>query len=219
MWDPVHSVSTTFDLFAAAIFDILERLDGENCMMSGEAERRKVTDGGKIYCFFFGRERPWSDREPVKSEDSVTSLRHLIARVENDRRNSNYLGVNIRAYSEFRAGQIVQDMLGVRAIHGQVSEIKLSTPAPEMVSALFGPVFAVTPSHFVGNDPADWHEVKKFGTKSPFVLASSDEKQISMQKKKPLYRITLQLIPLRLAIMTIVLTCFVTSLYDLAIID
>ena len=117
----------------------IEQQDGEYVIAPGDAESWENSEDGTVWTFHLGKDRKWSDGEPVTAEQYVYSLQRS-ADPETGCPNSYFL-TTILNYDKISTGDMKPEELGVKAVDENTLEITLTAPMPSFLESTDASIF------------------------------------------------------------------------------
>ena len=117
----------------------VEERDGEYVYMPGDAESWEPNEAGDVWTFHIGKDRKWSDGEPVTADQYVYSLQRSADPATGC--PNSYFVSPILNYDKISTGELPVEELGVKAIDEYTLEITLAKSMPSFLDSTDASIF------------------------------------------------------------------------------
>ena len=167
--DPQKNTASDGSTLVNHAFEGLMKLDSENNIVGGQAEKYEVSEDGKVYTFTLRDDAKWSDGEPVKASDFVYSWQRLVN--PETASDYNYMIDMVVNANEIMEGKKEISELGIKAIDDKTLEITLTTPTAYFLEICAFPATYPVRSDIVDANPDTWStDPQTYIGNGPYVL-------------------------------------------------
>ncbi len=167
--DPQKNTASDGSTLVNHAFEGLMKLDSENNIVGGQAEKYEVSEDGKVYTFTLRNDAKWSDGEPVKASDFVYSWQRLVN--PETASDYNYMIDMVVNANEIMEGKKDISELGIKAIDDKTLEITLTTPTAYFLEICAFPATYPVRSDIVDANPDTWStDPETYIGNGPYVL-------------------------------------------------
>ncbi|MGO9409295.1 MAG: peptide ABC transporter substrate-binding protein [Spirochaetia bacterium] len=178
--DPLHTYTSMESQFFTAIYEGLVVPDPQTLEPTpGVASSWDVSADGTVYHFTLRPDAQYSNGDPVRAQDFVTSWMRMIDPAQNA--EYSFLFDVIKGAKDFRTGKLKDpSKVGIKALSDKQLEVDLEKPAPHFLKML---------SHisFLPIDPVmlkqkDWNDGSAVIGNGPFTITSKTDQEIQLDK-------------------------------------
>jgi peptide/nickel transport system substrate-binding protein/oligopeptide transport system substrate-binding protein len=178
--DPLHTYTSMESQFYTAIYEGLVVPDAATLEPApGVASNWDVSTDQKVYRFTLRPEAEYSNGDPVRAQDFVTSWMRMIDPAQNA--EYSFLFDVIKGAKDFRTGKLKDaSQVGIKALSDKQLEVDLEKPAPHFLKML---------SHisFLPIDPVmlkdkDWNDGGTVIGNGPFTITTKTDQEILLDK-------------------------------------
>jgi len=178
--DPLHTFTSMESQFFTAIYEGLVVPNPLTLEPTpGVASNWDVSDDGKVYRFTIRPDAQYSNGDPVRAQDFVTSWMRMIDPSQNA--EYSFLFDVIKGARDYRTGKLKDSaQVGIKALSDKELEVDLTKPAPHFLKML---------SHisFLPIDPImlkqkDWNDSQTVVGNGPFTITNKTDQEIQLDK-------------------------------------
>lgn len=182
--DPAASTGKTEATVQMALFEGLTRLDKDNQVIPGIAEKWDISEDGLKYTFYL-RDAKWTNGDAVTAYDFEYAWKRLL-----DPEMANeyaYQAWYIKGAEEYSNGEGKIEDVAIRALDAKTFEFELHTKTPYFLSlTAFPNLYPVNKA--VAEANKDWHTaVETFVSNGPFKMTSWEHNQKIVLSKNESY--------------------------------
>lgn len=147
----------------------------------GAAESWTVSKDNRVYTFFIGENRKWSNGDPVTAQDFVYSWNRILSpKLASE---YAYMLFIVKNAEDFNKGKIDDfSLVGVEALDHLTLRVELNAPTPYFLSMLTHfstfPVHRKTIEKFANTRHSQWTQPGNFVGNGPFVLRTWELNQV-----------------------------------------
>lgn len=125
--DPTLNAIGVVSTYLLHAFEGLTKIDKDNQIRPGMAERWDISEDGLVYTFYLRTNAKWSDGKPVTAYDFEYGWkRALDYKVDS---SYSYMLEIIKNAKEINAGEMDINSLGIKSIDNNALEVELETPS------------------------------------------------------------------------------------------
>lgn len=154
--DPGKNPGTTGTPMFNVLSEGLVTLDmNDGAVIPGQAESWTVSDDGTVYTFTLRENLRWSNGEPLVAQDFVYSW----LRVMNPATASTYswfVNMFIKNGTQFTAGEVAAEEVGLKAIDERTLEVTLKNPSTYFIQVLYNPIWRPVREDVTTKYPDKW---------------------------------------------------------------
>lgn len=152
--DPQKNTASDGSTLINHTFEGLMKLDSENNIVGGQAEKHEVSEDGTVYTFTLREDAKWSDGQPVKASDFVYAWQRLVN--PETASDYNYMIDMVLNANEIMEGKKDVSELGIKAIDDKTLEITLKTPTAYFLEICAFPATYPVRADIVDANPDTW---------------------------------------------------------------
>lgn len=150
-------------------FEGLTRLDENNKVIPGVAEKWTMSKDGLNYTFNLRKDAKWSDGQPVKAKD----FEYAWKRALNGKTAAEYAYqmYYLKNGEKYNKGEAKVEEVGVKAKDDYTLEVTLENPTTYFLSLLAFPTYAPIREDIVSKDPTGWaRKAETYISNGPFKM-------------------------------------------------
>lgn len=181
--DPQKAATVDENTILLDLFEGLVTIDAQGRPVPGAAESWTISPDGLVYTFKLRDGARWSNGDPVKAADFVTSFQRLFSPATEATEDS--LLLVIKNAEAVKDGTAKADTLGVKAIDPATLEITLERPTPTFLVRLTLPAALPVNVASIKTLGADFGTTGKIVSNGPYRLAAIDRKDGYILAKNP----------------------------------
>jgi oligopeptide transport system substrate-binding protein len=167
-------------------------IDDQAKVVPGMADRWEHNEDSSIWTFHIGKDRKWSDGEPVKAGDFVFSYKRMLTASFGAQYAENLF--ILKGAADYYSGKITDfDQVGVKALDDQTLRIELVGPTPYLLSMVqhdsWLPVCPTAILKFGAIDTRDskWTRAENYVGNGPFKMKGWYPNDVIEVVRNPLY--------------------------------
>jgi len=153
--DPGISQGSVQSTFYAALYDGLVSVDENGNIIPSSATSWDISEDGLDYTFYLRDGIKWSDGKPVTAKDFEYAWLRVL-RPETASTYSWFVEMFIKNGTEYAAGEVGAEEVGVKATDDQTLVVTLKFPASYFLQALLTGVWLPVRQDAVEADPEKW---------------------------------------------------------------
>ena len=153
--DPSVTANSFATPFLANCFEGLVRIDGNNEVIPGLAEKWEISPDGKTYTFNLRKDLKWSDGSPLTSQDFLFAIEYVLT-PDTAAQYLNMLTDYIVNAQEFYDGKVDFSEVGCKAPDENTLIIELKGATPYFIQILTMPVYSPVQKATIEENGKDW---------------------------------------------------------------
>jgi oligopeptide transport system substrate-binding protein len=179
-------IAKGFTVLGPNLFIGLTRVDPENKVIPGAAERWEVSSDGRTYTFRLRRDLKWTDGRPLTAHDFEFGWKRAL---NPDTKSQRAWMLNAIVGAEaYNAGQGPADAVGVKALDDFTLQVRLKQPAayfPTFIAA--NNVFFAQPRHVIERFGDEWVRPGNIVFSGPFRVTRYVPNSLVVLEPNPLW--------------------------------
>lgn len=153
--DPSVTANSFAIPFLANCFEGLVRIDGNNEVVPGLAEKWDISPDGTTYTFTLRQGLKWNDGSPLTSQDFMYAFQHVLT-PDTAAQYVTMLTDYVVNAQEFYDGKVEFSEVGCKAPDENTFVITLKAPAPFYIQILTMPVYSPVQQATIEKHGKDW---------------------------------------------------------------